>query len=208
MRIMKSSKPIFITGCDSKHEWMLPFLEKRFEKHNPEWDLYVFNFDDIFPELNGWFKKPALMLQASTWAPKICWLDTDIEIRGNLSGIWDYVQDNKLAMAVDAPWTNRRPERGRWYNSGVVAYERQPPVLYEWNRIISEGNHGQVGDQEVLNWMMGGDPLRELTHLNELPRIYNTLRLDLLDGTAPPNPKIIHWTGYKGKEKIKEMMNE
>ena len=28
---MKSSKPIFITGCDSKHEWMLPFLEKRFE---------------------------------------------------------------------------------------------------------------------------------------------------------------------------------
>ena len=54
--------------------------------------------------------------------------------------------------------------------------------------------------------MLGGDPLRELTHINELPRIYNTLRLDLLDNTAPPNPKIIHWTGAKGKDKIREMM--
>ena len=203
---MRSDKPIFITGCDSKNKWMLPFIEKRFEKHNPDHDLYVFDFDTIFPELHGWFKKPALMLQASTWAPKICWLDTDCEIKGNISDIFNYVEINKLTMAVDMPWSTRRSERGRWYNSGMVAYTGQPSILYEWNRIVSEGNHKQVGDQEVLNWMLGGDPLRELTHIAELPRIYNTLRLDYQDGTAPPNPKIVHWTGPKGKAKIKEIM--
>ena len=56
--------------------------------------------------------------------------------------------------------------------------------------------------------MMGGDPLKELTHLVELPRIYNTLRLDLQDNTAPKNPKIVHWTGPKGKDQIRKMMND
>ena len=165
----------------------------------------------MFPELPGWFKKPATMIHCSTWAPKVCWIDTDCEIKGNLDGIFNYTEPNKLTMAVDMPWTSRRPERGRWYNSGVVAFETQPSipaVLYEWNRIIVQGKHKEVGDQEVLNWMMGGDPLKELTHLTELPRIYNTLRLDLQDNTAPKNPKIVHWTGPKGKDQIRKMMND
>ena len=57
--------------------------------------------------------------------------------------------------------------------------------------------------------MLGGDPLRELTHMNTLPSIYNFLRLDIQD--KYPNfdkAKVVHWTGNKGKEVIKEMMND
>ena len=211
MKTMKSSKPIFITGCDNSQKWMLPWLEKNFEKYHGDTDLYILDFEMMFPELPGWFKKPATMIHCSTWAPKVCWIDVDCEIKGNLDGIFNYTEYNKLTIAVDLPWTKRRPNRGRWYNSGVVAFETQPSipaVLYEWNRIIVEGKHKEVGDQEVLNWMMGNDPLKELTHLAELPRIYNTLRLDLKDKTAPKDPKIIHWTGPKGKDQIRKIMND
>ena len=77
----------------------------------------------------------------------------------------------------------------------------------KWNRYISDGLTQERGDQEVLHYMLGGDPLRELTHINVMPKLYNTLRLDINDKTAPVNPKIMHWTGAKGKDKIKEMMN-
>jgi phosphatidylethanolamine-binding protein (PEBP) family uncharacterized protein len=46
-----------------------------------------------------------------------------------------------------------------------------------------------------------------MIHISDLPREYNTLRLDLIDNTAPKNIKIMHWTGKKGKDKIRSMMN-
>ena len=45
-----------------------------------------------------------------------------------------------------------------------------------------------------------------MIHITDLPREYNTLRIDFIDGTNPNNPKIVHWTGAKGKEEIKKMM--
>ena len=93
----------------------------------------------------------------------------------------------------------------KMYVQSIKAHNLSLPDIDEkkhnWQK-----EHNERGDQEVLNWMLGGDPLREITHINELPRIYNTLRLDIEDNTAPPNPKIIHWTGPKGKDKIREMM--
>ena len=199
---MTSSK-IFITGCDSNHKWILPWFEKNFYKHNPDAKLIVFDFDHLYTDLDGWFKKPAIMLHASTMADQVCWLDTDCEVKGNLDGIWQYVHPNKISMCIDEPWTRRRGDRGNWYNSGVVAFQSPlPAVLLEWNRVIAEKLTNEVGDQEVLNWMMGGDPLRELTHISSMPKIYNTLRIDLLDNTAPADPKNVHKTGLKGKNKI------
>lgn len=203
---MKSSN-LFITGCNKSHAWMLPWFKENFYKHNPDAELMVFDFDTLFTDLQGWFKKPAVMIHASTMAEKVCWIDTDCEVLGNIEGIFNYVKPNQIAMALDQPWTTRRSNRGNWYNSGVVAYQGVPAVLSEWNRFIVQKLTTEVGDQEVLNWMLDGDTLRELTHIAHLPRIYNTLRLDVIDNTVPPNHKIMHWTGKKGKDIIKEKMN-
>lgn len=186
---------------------MLPWFKENFYKHNPDAELMVFDFDTLFTDLQGWFKKPAVMIHASTMAEKVCWIDTDCEVLGNIEGIFNYVKPNQIAMALDQPWTTRRSNRGNWYNSGVVAYQGVPAVLSEWNRFIVQKLTTEVGDQEVLNWMLDGDTLRELTHIAHLPRIYNTLRLDVIDNTVPPNHKIMHWTGKKGKDIIKEKMN-
>lgn len=203
---MKSSN-LFITGCNKSHAWMLPWFKENFYKHNPDAELMVFDFDTLFTDLQGWFKKPAVMIHASTMAEKVCWIDTDCEVLGNIEGIFNYVKPNQIAMALDQPWTTRRSSRGNWYNSGVVAYQGVPAVLSEWNRFIVQKLTTEVGDQEVLNWMLDGDTLRELTHIAHLPRIYNTLRLDVIDNTVPANHKIMHWTGKKGKDIIKEKMN-
>ena len=198
---MESSK-LYITGCDKKTRWMLPWFESNFYKHNPDAKLHVFDFD----KGNGWFQKPSVMIQASRWSKGVCWLDTDCEVRGNLDPIWNHVVVNKISMAIDKPWSKRRPDRGNWYNSGVVAFGGIPPVLSEWARYIKEGLTKEVGDQEVLNWMLGGDALREMTHIHRLPHKFNTLRIDLIDNTEPKNIQVMHWTGHKGKMEIMEQM--
>ena len=56
--------------------------------------------------------------------------------------------------------------------------------------------------------MMNGDEILKMAVIEPLPHKYNTLRLDYLDCIAVRNPLINHHTGKKGKEIIKEMMNE
>jgi hypothetical protein len=210
---MKSSK-LFITGCDYNTEWMLPWFVKNFKKHNPETELVIYDFGmrgGLYPEMRkslrgnqdkGWFKKPAAMLNASQLADNVCWIDTDCEIVGNINGIWEHLEPNKLLMAEDLPWSKRRGEK--WHNSGVVAFQSTPKILSEWAAEVSV--NPIQGDQEVLH-MMVKDGLKRMIHITDLPRKYNVLRIDHLDKTVPKDPKIFHWTGKKGKDKIRSLMN-
>ena len=143
------------------------------------------------------------MMNAAQKADKVCWLDVDIEIVGSYDGVWDWVRPNVLTMAKDGPWTKRRRET--WHNSGVVAFQNQPQILFDWCSAVESKNHGQRGDQEVLHMLMT-DELRRMTHIQDLPKKYNTLRIDLLDGTAPKDIHGMHWTGKKGKDHIKGLI--
>lgn len=192
---------LFITGCDSNTSWMLPWFQENFYKHNSDAQLFVYNFDAFAPEQKGWFKKPAAMVDASKKAKYVCWIDTDCEVRGNIENIFDYVEPNKLAMVEDVPWTKRREEK--WHNSGVVAFQDMPAILRKWKEHVS--TTPIVGDQEVLHLLLRQGMMR-LMHITDLPRKYNVLRLDLQDGSAPKDIKIMHWTGEKGKEHIRQVM--
>lgn len=205
---MKLSK-LFITGCDKTTRWQLDWFKKNYEKHN-DIPLHVFNFDEFEPSLLGWFKKPAAMIEASKMADQVCWIDTDCEVRADLSDIFDYTMFNKLTMAQDKPWSTRREET--WHNSGVVAFENCPAILNKWADTLKKNSQqgvvpGLNGDQEVLHEIvkMG---LNRLMFIEDLPRQYNTLRIDLIDNSAPKNIKVMHWTGRKGKEEIVRQMND
>lgn len=203
----KKFNKLYITGADKKTDWMLPWFEENFTLHNPDAQLAVYEFDTFRQDLQGWFKNPAAMMDASDIADQVVWIDSDCEVKKNLDGIFNHISSQKLTMAVDRPWTTRRGDRGTWYNSGVVGFEGIPPILSEWARYIKDGLTNEVGDQEVLNWMLGGDPIREITHINSLPARYNFLRLDIQDKYPGfDDAAIVHWTGGKGKEVIKEMM--
>jgi hypothetical protein len=208
----------FLTGCDKNTEWMLKWFLKNYIKHNktpivfadfgvtPEmraWVYQVSEFVDIIDVQkqlqNGWFLKPKSLLAVN--AVEVCWLDTDIHVLGDLSGIFNYVEDGKLGMVEDKPWSARRGEK--WHNSGVIAIRNKPPILKQW---VEKCMTGRQGDQEVLHDMFGKDQIMRMTNVTDLPNIYNWLRIQILDGFDSKNKLAMHWTGQKGNETIRNIM--
>jgi len=149
----------------------------------------------------GWFKKPMTMLTMGTKSEYVCWIDTDCQVFGDISGVFDYVEDNKLAMVEDKPWSKRRGET--WHNSGIVAFKYTPVILRKWVQWVKE--RPQVGDQEVLHEILKMD-LNRLIHITDLPNKYNWLRLQVLDGDEGQGKLVLHHTGRKGKDEIRKLM--
>ena len=204
---------VFITGCDQNTEWMLPWFYDNISQHSKTKMLvYDFGMSDEMKRMfaaiplkgneKGWFKKPRAMQEAGKLAEKVCWLDTDCQVLGPIDEIFNHIEPNKLAMVEDKPWSIRRQEK--WHNSGVVAFQSTPNILDEW--VTAVAHNPKVGDQEVLHDLVKGG-MRRMIHITDLPRKYNTLRLDLQDNTAPASPVVMHWTGPKGKAKIQEFIH-
>jgi hypothetical protein len=209
----------FITGCDSNTEWMVPWFLKNFKKHNKmpilfcdfgvtpefkEW-LRISDFDDTYEvpkqRTGGWFYKPVALLKAP--AREKVWLDTDMHILGDISGAFNYIEQGKLAMVEDKPWTLRMKEK--WHNSGLVGVRSTPPILLDWMEACRE--NPVQGDQEVLHSMIRGDALTRMRYISDVPNIYNWLRLQVTHDNQDSKDKLImHWTGKKGKDQIRKIM--
>ena len=208
-----------MTGCNEATAWMLPWFIENFRKHNTDIPIIFFDFgvdaatsawmettkqfDAIIrlkrpPKVGGWFLKPRALLESPT--EYTVWIDTDCEVLGDLSGIFNYIENGKLAMAVDKPWTKRHGEQ--WHNSGVIGVRRKPEILRKW---VHECEHApKRGDQETLHAMLP-TPLDKMVSITDIPNEYNWLRVQLQnDNEDSPNKKIMHWTGSKGKDVIKE----
>jgi len=208
----------FVTGCDQNTEWMLPWFLDNYFKHNNT-TMVVANFGMSKEMLNtvnnyavgvldmtslpdkGWFKKPMTMLTMGSKSEYTCWIDTDCEVFGDISGVFDYVEDNKLAMVEDKPWSKRRGET--WHNSGIVAFKNTPIILHKWTSWVRE--NPEVGDQEVLHQILRTD-INRLIHITNLPNKYNWLRLQVLDGDEGHGKLVQHHTGGKGKDEIRRLM--
>lgn len=218
---MKRNDRCVLTGCDSKTEWQLPWFIENLRK-NCTADLVIADFGmsdemltfassscNIIIEMNkdnsrkGWMLKPKAM--ASSPYKYSVWIDTDCHVKENIDDIFDLIVPNKLLMVEDRPWSKRRLEK--WHNSGVVGFKNTPPVLIEWAKMCEQKTDIE-GDQEVLHWMMGGEELRRLSFIEDLPHKFNTLRLDLIDNIAPKKISVMHWTGQKGNDEIRKMIKD
>lgn len=209
----------FLIGCDVNTEWMLEWFLENYKLYNST--PIVFADFGVSPSVakmldndtliatrmsmnanrgKNWFLKPESMYFAPV--KKCVWLDVDIHIKENIEDIFDLLVPNKLNMVADHFWTSHRGEQ--WHNSGVVGFIDKPVILREWASAIAKGNHGQVGDQEVLHAML--NPITRIGHINDLPHQYNVLRLDVENDNYVGPIKMMHWTGPKGKEAIKEIM--
>lgn len=213
-----SSKNVFITGCDENTAWMLKWFTFNFKYHNPHSKLIVYDFgmspttrltlnprDITVVEgvctKKGWHNKPEAMWHAVKHYDKVIWLDTDCEILNSLDDMWSLLAESRLNIVADAPWMKRRGEN--WYNTGVVGlWGSHPPfqqMLREW--VLISGKHR--GDQEALNAMLtNSKQFREL--IKSLPNKYNFLRLQIDDRDQVEDVRIVHWTGAKGKEIIRQ----
>ena len=216
VRRMKSYDKAFVTGCDENHEWMLEWFFKNYKKHMKDVPLVFANFgltpdglkkvrENVHAVMNlkpfdeeGWFKKPMSMIKCPS--KKTIWIDLDCEIRDDISNLFNMLKPNMLNMVEDKPWTMRGQEL--WHNSGVVGFIDKPTILYDWAKAI-RANPVQ-GDQEVLHLLL--NPITKIKYINDIPNEYNVLRLQVeTDGYAGAI-KVMHWTGQKGKNKIRAML--
>ena len=224
---------VILTGCDSNTEWQLPWFIEKFKKYCRGTDCklaiadfgmtteaytdaviqadYVIDFEGE----GGWFNKVRLFNHTHTVFGEdanICWMDTDCEMRRCPHAIFNHVEDNKLSMVVDHPWTEKgspwtpQGDCGPWYNTGVVAYRGRPLILHPWMKECQTGNHR--GDQEALYYILNQDPMKRPVNIVEVSHRYNVLRLDLLQERVPDDPCIVHWTGQKGKDEIRRQMSK
>lgn len=215
MKNTKSYGKAFITGCDHKTEWMLPWFFENYKKHCSIPLLFAdFGIshrsivqDHVHAILDltkikhqGWFKKPSAIYHSPSI--QTIWLDTDCQIMNNIDHLFNLLVPNKLNMVEDKPWKKRRG--GVQFNSGVVGVINKPLILGMWSDWCQNTN--EVGDQETLTANL--NPITQITYIHELPNEYNWLRLQIENDNQPPTTaRIIHWTGQKGKDRIKGMMD-
>ena len=111
------------------------------------------------------------------------------------------LERGKLAMVEDKPWTMRTQEL--WHNSGVVGFIGKPIILHEWCKSIRQ--YKSRGDQEVLHAML--NPITKSTYIKDLPNEYNVMRVQVDNDNYQGRKKIMHWTGEKGKIRIRSMID-
>ncbi|MBM3198184.1 MAG: hypothetical protein FJZ58_02875 [Chlamydiae bacterium] len=153
-----------------------------------------------------WFKKPFLF-QTSPFAYTL-WIDLDCEVRSCIEPLFSYVQPPLYLALAQEPALLQEGLRALkllaqsevLYNSGVISYHKDSPLLSLWVQEVLTCHHKHIGDQEALShrlFLQGYIP-------SEIPSTYNW------DRGLGPNPEahIFHWHGQKGKTLIREQINQ
>ena len=210
---MNISNKTIVTGTDKNLQHYLPWWIDNIKKHFPginisivdfgmseNWAKWAMNVSNEFIKYKqrsdiSWFYKPQTLLD-STFEYK-CWIDIDCQVVGDITNLFDFVKEDKIAAAPDNyhSW-------GCKFQSGVFAVKDYPPILEEWAEACKKPKNR--GDQEIL-W----DLVKNRQDLiSVIPEIYNWPRLALAKGKDDPDKKIIHWTGPSGKQQIEKLIKQ
>ena len=184
----------FVTGANRDFVDILDWFLKGYHKHI-KIPLYIANFGMLKKYPNElmvatddrtWFYKPKAIMQVP--ATQIIWLDCDIEIKEDISDMFDMIKDDYLLSKDHAVRTDR-------WQTGIVGI-KDKQVLNKWFERCEMRQ--ERSDQEAFN---------KVAHefkINKLPNEYHGLRLGKNNDIA----KTIHWTGEDGKEIIRKKIRE
>jgi hypothetical protein len=150
----------------------------------------------------AWFEKPFAFFR-SPFAFS-CWVDLDCEVKGALDPIFATLSLGAEIALVREPESTQKKDRKQKlifpdevsYNSGVVAFRNDAPVLQQWTEIASQQNDKFISDQNALSRAI----YIHRPRLIELPPVYNWYK------NQHPNPHavIVH---YFGSHKLEILEN-
>ena len=184
----------FVTGANRDFVDILDWFLKGYHKHI-KIPLYIANFGMLKKYPNElmvatddrtWFYKPKAIMQVP--ATQIIWLDCDIEIKEDISDMFDMIKDDYLLSKDHAVRTDR-------WQTGIVGI-KDKKVLDKWFDRCEMRQ--ERGDQEAFN------VIAHEFKINRLPNEYHGLRLGKNNDVA----KTIHWTGEEGKKIIRSKIND
>ena len=184
----------FVTGANRDFTDILDWFLKGYHKHI-KIPLYIANFGMLKKYPNElmvatddrtWFYKPKAIMQVP--ATQIIWLDCDIEIKEDISDMFDMIKDDYLLSKDHAVRTDR-------WQTGIVGIKNKK-VLDKWFDRCEMRQ--ERSDQEAFN------KVADEFKINRLPNEYHGLRLGKNNDIA----KTIHWTGEDGKEIIRKKIRE
>ena len=142
---------------------------------------------DFWVNRNAWFKKPLACLNSPY--EKTIWIDSDCEIRGDISPLISIPLTSSLMIAKE--YAERK---GEWVNSGVIVFTKQSSIILDWAKEALYGNKIFAGDQDILNHLIADGNL----DVSTLPPLYNWSRFH----GDNPEAIILHWHGNHGKTVI------
>ena len=142
------------------------------------WEKYY--GEAFWTSRKAWFKKPLACLQSPF--QKTIWIDTDCEILGSLAPLFKACPSG-VAIAKDRIADS--------YNSGVIVFQRNNPIIQEWADQSWEKNGLFRSDQDLLSEIL----LEKRGAFSELPAIYNWN----VGYGENPDTVICHWLGDMGK---------
>ena len=139
----------------------------------------------------AWFKKPFACLKSPF--DRTLWIDVDCEIRGSIIPLFEYAsKSGGLAMAMEQLDFSRSYKA---YNSGVIAFRQNHPLILQWANTCLSLNTQFRADDDVFAYMLSEKGIE----IDEIPPHYNWSRC------LEENPHAIiqHWHGCHGKTVIK-----
>jgi len=176
-----------VVSLDSPKDFVLPkqLINKELIA---EWEKKY--GDGLWKSRSQWFRKPFAMLQSPF--EETIWLDLDCEVIAPISHLFSKIHNHSgIALARDPiPFVE---EAG--YNSGVIAYQRNSPLLARWAQASLELNDRFLGDQDILSFLIHSENIE----IAELSDNYNwQFRCGVNLDAA-----ILHWIGAWGKAVIR-----
>lgn len=168
-----------VVGCDERQEWLLSWWWEQLRQHDAH-PVAFFDFGlskeakkwcrqrgklfslaeqkegealsksweerygkNLHLSRPAWFKKPLACLH-SPWKQSV-WLDLDCEVRRPIDLLF---QAPSIALAKDLSSPGREYTT---YNSGVIAFPKNCPVIREWARRSLQNTELFCGDQDLLS---------------------------------------------------------
>ena len=154
-----------------------------------EWELSISPF---WESRQAWFKKPFAMLQSPFF--ETIWMDLDCEVLDSLDPIYPYLSSQSKIGLVRVRELDGT-EGKVLYNSGVIVFEKEAPILKKWAEFSLFQNHRFLSDQDALSEII----FNEKFVVGEVPEIYNWLMCRGVHLGA----KVLHWAAVWGKEYIR-----
>ncbi len=143
---------------------------------------------------DAWFKKPLACLKSPF--ERTVWIDIDCEVRAPITPLFQYADSpSGFAMAKEQVDPSKAFQI---YNSGIIVFRQNHPLLKEWADLCLTRSGQFRGDQEAFSHMIAERKIG----IDEVPPLYNWSRCrEDRDDVA-----IQHWHGHHGKYVIRTLI--